>query len=83
MLVPSWKKIALRFVDYVDDYIFGFSKAIRIYRFCLRYVYGSPWLYIGWSFPFLSDVLEVLSFNVTSFKHCVVVINSDAETRRY
>lgn len=74
--MPSWKKIAQRFVENVDDYIFGFSKAIRTYRFCLRHVYGSPW------FPFLSDVLEVLSFNVTEEQR-VVVIDSDSETRRY
>lgn len=80
--MPSWKKIAQMFVETVDDYIFGFSKAIRIYRFCLRYVYSSPWLYTGWSFPFLSDVLEVLSFNVTGEQR-VVVIDSDSETRRY
>lgn len=80
--MPSWKKFAQRFVENEDDYIFGFSKAIRVYRFCLRYVYGSPWLNIGWSFPFLSDELEVLSFNVTGEQR-IVVIDSDSETRRY
>lgn len=80
--MPSCKKIAQRFVKNVDSYIFGFSKTIRIYRFCLRYVYDSLWLNIRWSSPFLSDVLEVLSFNVTGEQR-VVVIDSDSETRRY